>query len=133
MNSTIPSALDSAWPLVLQRLSASSPKTGLAFLTSRLLLTGPLTLAKVAEQLTAGRHHPLFLLILQHLAQVASSEALPGDFLAFSPEKGESADDGDFIPEGVDLVPDVTSRRAQLVTMFAESGVVLEKMLPGMK
>ena len=128
-NSAIPVALDTAWPLIVQRLNATSPKAALAFLISRLLLTGPLTLAKVAETLTAGRHFPLFLLILQHLARVATSAAMPGDFLIT--EQVDVAKDGDFIPEGVDLPSGVEGRRTHLVAMFASSGVVLEKMLPG--
>uniref|UniRef100_A0A915EYC7 Eukaryotic translation initiation factor 4 gamma 2 n=1 Tax=Echinococcus canadensis TaxID=519352 RepID=A0A915EYC7_9CEST len=128
-------ALDSAWPRVLQCLSAASPKTALAFLTARLILTGCLSLTRVAEPLSSGRHHPLFLLILQQLAQMAASRASPGQFLLMKDEENEKKDvqeveDGDFIPEGVTLAESSVDRRAQLVKMFAESNVVLEKMLP---
>lgn len=132
----VTAALDSAWPRVLQYLSAASPKTGLAFLIARLVLTGCLSLARVAEPLSSGRHHPLFLLILQQLAQIAASKAVPGQFLVMQETEDDNkdaqgAEDGDFIPEGVSLAESSEDRRAQLVKMFAESDVVLEKMLPG--
>eukprot|EP00108_Taenia_solium_P010456 TsM_001163800 transcript=TsM_001163800 gene=TsM_001163800 len=131
----ITAALDSAWPRVLQCLSAASPKTGLALLVARLVLTGCLSLARVAEPLSSGRHHPLFLLILQQLAQMAASKASSGQFLAMQETEDDNrdvqeAEDGDFIPEGVTLAKSSEGRRAQLVKMFAESGVVLERMLP---
>ncbi|KAL5103490.1 Eukaryotic translation initiation factor 4 gamma 1 [Taenia crassiceps] len=131
----ITTAVDSAWPRVLQCLSAASPKTKLALLIARLVLTGCLSLTRVAEPLSSGRHHPLFLLILQQLAQMATSKSSPGQFLVMQEVEDDNkdvqgADDGDFIPEGVVLAESTEERRADLVKMFADSGVVLEKMLP---
>uniref|UniRef100_A0A0R3X1M0 Eukaryotic translation initiation factor 4 gamma 2 n=1 Tax=Hydatigena taeniaeformis TaxID=6205 RepID=A0A0R3X1M0_HYDTA len=131
----ITTALDSAWPRVLQCLSAASLKTALAFLTARLVLIGCLPLTRVAEPLSSGRHHPLFLLILQQLAQMAASKASPGHFLVLQDVEADNKntpefEDGDFIPEGVSIPETPEDRKAHLVKMFAESGVVLEKMLP---
>ncbi|VUZ42395.1 unnamed protein product [Hymenolepis diminuta] len=126
-------ALENSWPLVLQQLSATSSKTAPAFLAARLILTSQLSMAKVAEPLTAGRHHPLYLLTLQQLGQIADSGAASGDFLLREGnDKDGEADDGEFIPEGVGFLErgSQTERRRKLIEMFVESGVVLEEMLP---
>ncbi|KAM3178040.1 hypothetical protein ACTXT7_003351 [Hymenolepis weldensis] len=126
-------ALENSWPLVLQRLSATSSKAAPAFLAARLILTCQLSMAKVAESLTAGRHHPLYLLTLQQLGQMADSSAASGDFLLREEnDKDGEADDGEFIPEGVSFLEggSQAERRRKLMEMFVESGVVLEEMLP---
>nr|CDS25531.1 eukaryotic translation initiation factor 4 gamma [Hymenolepis microstoma] len=125
-------ALENSWPLVLQRLSAASSKTAPAFLAARLILTGQLSLAKVAEPLTAGRHHPLYLLTLQQLGKVADSGAAPGAFLLIEENGrgGEKADDGEFIPEGVDFLEGSQEERRKKLMEFVGSWVVLEEMLP---
>ncbi|KAM7539690.1 hypothetical protein Aperf_G00000025614 [Anoplocephala perfoliata] len=122
--------LESTWPLMLQRLSAAASKTAPAFLAARLALVNQISLAKLAEPLKAGRHHPLFLLILQQLGQMADSSSVSGAFLSIEGDEKE-IDDGQFIPEGVDFKGDQNERRKKLMNMFTESGLVLEEILPG--
>lgn len=115
---------------MLQRLCAAASKTAPAFLAARLALVNQFSLAKLAEPLTAGRHHPLFLLILKQLRQMADSSSTPGAFLQIEDDRKE-IDDGEFIPEGVDFKGDPKERRMKLMDMFVQSGLVLEEILPG--
>ncbi|VDO03617.1 unnamed protein product [Rodentolepis nana] len=122
-------SLENSWSLMLQRLSATSSKTAPAFLAARLILTGQLSLAKVAEPLTAGRHYPLYLLTLQQLGKMADSSSAPGAFLLVE-ENDRVADDGEFIPEGVDFLEGCQEERRRKLMKFLGSWVVLEEMLP---
>uniref|UniRef100_A0A0X3PCH2 Eukaryotic translation initiation factor 4 gamma 2 n=1 Tax=Schistocephalus solidus TaxID=70667 RepID=A0A0X3PCH2_SCHSO len=128
---SLPNSLNSAWLKVVQSLSSTSIKTSLAFVIARLVLAGLLSLEEMAAPLAAGRHYPLFLLVLQQLSQMLESDATPGSFLSSS-----FVEDGDFIPVcGNGPLCDVFKQSKQerkrfLAEHFKNSKIDMEKMLP---
>lgn len=129
--------LNTVWVRVLQTLSSTSAKTSLAFIMARLIITGLLGLEEIATQLSGSRHHPLFLIILQQMAQMIESKARPGQL----PE-GVMIDDGNYIPlASVDgarcLLTSVfecvekEKRRDLVVRYFRDCEIVMTSMLPG--
>ncbi|KAL7061683.1 hypothetical protein AAHC03_01603 [Spirometra sp. Aus1] len=131
IQTSLPASLNSAWLKVVQSLSSTSIKTTLAFVVARLVLAGLLSLEEMAAPLTAGRHYPLFLLVLQQLSQMLESDAMPGSFLSSS-----FVEDGDFIPVcGEGPLCDVfkhskQGRKRFLAEHFKNSKIDMEKMLP---
>ncbi|BHF58497.1 Eukaryotic translation initiation factor 4 gamma 2 [Sparganum proliferum] len=131
IQTSLPASLNSAWLKVVQSLSSTSIKTTLAFVVARLVLAGLLSLEEMAAPLAAGRHYPLFLLVLQQLSQMLESDAMPGSFLSSS-----FVEDGDFIPVcGEGPLCDVfkhskQGRKRFLAEHFKNSKIDMEKMLP---
>ncbi|KER33272.1 hypothetical protein T265_00778 [Opisthorchis viverrini] len=104
---------------LLQSTSVIFSKSKFASIAASLLWIGALQLTDLTEPLRAGKHHPLFLLILQQLVRMIDG----------SSQANHSGAPDSFGTQSV-ACHTVEERRQMMIRWFRDSGILMSQMLP---